>query len=212
MLVALGVGAFALTVPAWSAQSETQQGQQIFSEVQSRKLNGSNLTSEQYTRVGQYVMSRALGSTQTYEAMDDAVDRMMGTTGSDQMYRYLGERYFGNKVTPRSGYGATYGWMASMMRSYGGSGAYTGMIGRYLEEGASASRGSGAYSMMGGGGGMMGYGYANQSTSSSNGWPTGAIVAVALLGALLLGGAIFYALQRVRGHGHDGRPAAPSAS
>jgi hypothetical protein len=209
MLLALGVGVLALSVPAWSATSETQQGQQILSEVQSGKLNGTSLSSEQYAHVGQYLMSRAFSSTGAYEAMDSRMDQMMGTTGSDQMYRYLGERYFGKNVQPEGGYGAMYGRIGGMMGSYGGSGPYAGMMGRYLEEGARSSA-NGAYPMMGGGGGMMGY-YANGSASSSDGWSTAAIATVALLGALLVGAAIAFAWPRLRGRGHGPRKASPAA-
>jgi hypothetical protein len=198
MFLAIGAGLLSLSAPAWSATSETQRGAEIVSEVQSGKLSGSSLSTEQYAHVGQYLMSRAFSSTRTYEAMDNVMDRMMGTSGSDQMYRYLGERYFGKSAQPGGGYGSMYGWLGSMMRSHGGSGPYAGMMVRYLEEGAGRST-NGSYPMMGGGG-MMGY-YAGQNASGSSGWPTGAIAAVAVLGALLIGGAIMLVWPRLRGRG-----------
>jgi hypothetical protein len=207
IFLAIGAGMLALSAPAWSATSETQQGAQIVSEVQSGKLSGSSLSSEQYTHVGQYLMSRAFSSTQTYEAMDSRMDEMMGTTGSDRMYRYLGERYFGNNVQPEGGYTSMYGRIGGMMGSYGASGGYAVMMGRYLQEGPENST-NGSYPMMGRGG-MMGT-YANQSSSSSGGWPTGAIVAVAVSVALLIGGLVFLATPRLRGRG--GHPAAHGPS
>jgi hypothetical protein len=85
------------------------------------------------------------------------------------------------------------------------------MMGRYLEEGAgSSSTGNGSYGMMGGSRGMMGYGSVNQSSSSSGGWPTGAIVAVAVLGVVLIGGLLALALPRMRGRSGRGRPSPAS--
>jgi hypothetical protein len=206
---ALGAGVLTLSAPAWSAQSETQRGAQIAAEVQSGKLSASALSGEQYTRVGQYLMSRAFASTQTYEAMDNVMDRMMGTIGSDHMYRYLGERYYGKKVKLDGGSGSIYGWMGSMIRSYGGSGPYAGMMGRYLEQGAgSSSSGNGAYPMMGGGG-VMGYAYANPSASRSSGWPTAAVATVAVLAAVLLAGGLVIARRRLRSR--DGGPVTTAA-
>lgn len=209
MLLAVSVGALALSGPVLSAQSETQQGQQIVSEVQSGRRSAASLSSEQYARVGQYLMSRAFHSTENYEVMDSRMDQIMGTTGSDQMYRYLGERYLGKNVQPEDGYGSVYGRIGSMMGSYGGSGPYAGMMDHYLEQG-SGNATSGSYPM--GSGGMMGYGSANRSSSSSDGWSTRPIVAVAVLGALLIGGAILIVWPRLRRRGQGGRPAAPTAT
>jgi hypothetical protein len=56
--------------------------------------------------------------------------------------------------------------------------------------------------------GMMGYGYGYRPTASSGGgWPAGAVVAVAALGALLIGGLCALALPRVRKHWHSGTAA-----
>lgn len=47
---------------------------------------------------------------------------------------------------------------------------------------------------------MMGY-YGTSSASSTGGWPTGAILATAILAALLLGVILALALPRLRGRG-----------
>jgi hypothetical protein len=224
MFLAVGAGVLALSAPSWSATSETQQGAQVVSEVQSGRLSGSRLSSEQYTRVGQYLMSRALGSTERYEAMDSLMDRMMGQSVSDQMYLYMGERYLGKSVSPNANYRSYYGWMASMMSRYGGY--YAGMMGGYLMAAYRSVAGGGAApygGMMGGYAGgngtssnpggvhhsMMGS-YAGAGGSSSSGWSTGAIVAVAVLGAVVIGGALAFAWSRLRRRGKGPGPASPA--
>jgi hypothetical protein len=220
LLIAVALGSAA--PPLVSAASE-QQGAQVLSEVQAGKLQGTNLTSTQYQHVGQYLMSRALGSTESYEATDSLMDRMMGSSVSDQMYQYMGERYLGKSVAPNSSYEPYYGWMAEVMSRYGGS--WAGMMGGYMM-GAYRSlsgRGSVPYGgMMGGygaggspgdpsgsyplGPSMMNYAY---GTSGSGGWPTAAIAAVALLGALLVVGAVAFLRPRLRGgRGGSGTAAA----
>ncbi len=204
VIVALAIGLLALgaAVAAASPAGEQQQGAQALSEVQAGKLNGTSLTSAQYEHIGQYLMGRALGSTETYAAMDSLMDRMMGESAAGQMYRYLGERYLGRDVRPDSRSLPMYGWMASMMGAYRGHMPYAGMMGRYLR---GQGGGSGAYPMMGGGGMMGGYGV--EGKSSSGGWPAGAIVFLAVLGVLLLAGALAFALSKLRRR-HPGTPAA----
>jgi hypothetical protein len=199
VIVALAIGLLALGAPvaAASPAGEQQQGAQALSEVQAGKLKGTSLTSAQYEHVGQYLMGRALGSTRTYAAMDSLMDRMMGESAAGQMYRYLGK-----DVQPDSRSLPMYGWMASMMSAYRGATPYAGMMSRYLH--GQGGR-NGAYPMVGGAGMMGGYGV--QGTSSSGGWPTAAIVLVAVLGGLLLGGALMFALPKLGRH-HAGTPAA----
>lgn len=206
IIVALAAGLLAFSAPAAVASpaSEQQQGAQILSEVHAGKLTAQSLSTTQYEHVGQYLMGRALGSTQTYEAMDSLMDRMMGESASGQMYRYLGERYLGKSPRPDSRSLPMYGWMASMMSAYRGHMPYAGMMSNYLR-----GNNAGGYSVMGGAG-MMGGGYSVQGSSGSGGWPTGAIVLVAVLGSLLLVGVLAFALPKLRGH--QGRTAAAGRS
>jgi len=179
--------AIAAATPAVaSAASEQQQGAQVLSEVQAGKLHGTKVTSTQYQHVGQYIMGRALGSAQRYEAMDSLMDRMMGQSVSDQMYQYMGERYLGKSVAPNSSYAPYYSWMASMMSRYGGT--YAGMMGGYMMGAYNSLSGqgsaTGSYRM---GPGMMGYGYASSSQNAADsGISAGAIAGVGLLVVLLL--------------------------
>ena len=89
--------------------------------------------------------------------------------------------------------------MGTMMSGYRGS-ALAGMMGAYLN-----GRGTAGYTM---GPGMMGSAYGSTPTASSGGgWPAGAVVAVAALGAVLIGGLGALALPRVRKRWHSGTAA-----
>ena len=167
-----------------SATSEQQQGAQVLSEVRSGTLSGTNLTSAQYQQLGQYLMGRALGSSERYEAMDSLMDQRMGRVVSDQMYQYMGERYLGKNVAPNSGYAPYYSWMASMISRYGGS--YAGTMGGYMMR--AYNRLSGQGSATGGyhtGLGMMGHGYSSSQNAADGGMSTGAIIAI-VLGAIAI--------------------------
>jgi hypothetical protein len=201
IIVALAAGLLlALSAPTALASpaSEQQQGAQVLNEVGAGKLSAHGLTGTQYEHVGQYLMGHALGSTQTYEAMDSLMDRMMGQSASGQMYRYLGERYLGKNTQPDGRSLPMYGWMANMMSAYRARMPYAGMMSQYL-------RSNGGYpSMMGGG-----YNYGVQGSSSSGGWPTGAIMLVAVLGGVLLVGVLAIGLPKLRGHGTGTSTARP---
>jgi hypothetical protein len=90
--------------------------------------------------------------------------------------------------------------MGVMMSGYYGS-ALAGMMGAYLN-----GQGTAGYTM---GPGMMGY-YGNGYTpaaSSSSSWPTGAVIAVVALVAVLIVGLGALALPRVRKRWHSGTAA-----
>jgi hypothetical protein len=191
--------ALAATAPAIaSAATEQQQGAQLLSEVQGGRLRGTNLTSTQYQHVGQYLMGRALGSSQRYETMDSQMDRVMGQSVSDQMYLYMGERYLGKSVAPNSSYAPYYSWMANVMSRYGG--AYAGMMGGYMMGAYNSLSGQGSatggYHM---GPGMMGHGYASSSQNAADsGMSTSAIIAI-VLGAIGVVGLLVVLLRGVTG-------------
>jgi hypothetical protein len=230
LLLGLALSALVLGAPASAAPSETQQGAQVLGEVQAGKLKSGALTEAQYEHVGQYLMSRAVGSTQSYESMDSLMDRVMGQPASGQMYLYMGERYLGRTAAPNGRYTPFYGWMASMMGRYGG--AYAGMMGGYMMgayralSGASSAPYAG---MMGGSlrppagqgsgnaggpagfnplGGMMRHS-GTVAPSGSGDWSAGAIIAVAVLAAALLAGGLALGLPKLRARrGGSATPAA----
>jgi hypothetical protein len=182
-----------LAAPAWaSVASEQQEGTQVLSAIHKGKLKGTSLSSSQYEHVGEYLMGRALGSTAAHERMNSLADQMMGSAAVEEMHIYLGERYLG-KSTPQVSrrYAPMYG-LIGMMTGYRGT-SIAGMMSGYLNS-QSQSQSTGGYTT---GGGMMGYGTGSPANSSS-GWPTGAIVAVAILAALLLAGTIVLVVRRPR--------------
>lgn len=191
--------AFAAPALADSVAAEQAQGAQVLAQVQHGALSPKNLTTDQYQVVGEYLMGRALGSTQVHQRMKTLMDEMMGSSASDQMHIYLGKRFLGVSVTPSSRDSQLYGLMGSMMSGYHGS-ELAGMMGAYLN-----GQGTAGYGM---GPGMMGYRYGHTPTASSGGgWPAGAVVAVAVLGTVLIGGLAALALPRVRKRGHSGTAA-----
>lgn len=182
-----------------SVASEQAQGAQVLSQVQHGTLNPKSLTSDQYQNLGEYLMGQALGSTPLHQRMNTLMDEMMGPSASDQMHIYLSKRYLGVSVTPSRQYSQLYGLMGVMMSGYHGS-ALAGMMGAYLN-----GQGTAGYTM---GPGMMGYGYGYTPTASSGGgWPAGAVIAVAVLGVVLIGGGAAVALPRVRKRLHSGTAA-----
>jgi hypothetical protein len=190
---------FAAPALADSAAAEQAQGAQVLNQVQHGTVTPKGLTSDQYQNLGEYLMGRALGSTQAHQRMTTLMDEMMGPSAADQMHIYLGKRYLGVGVTPSSRYTQLWGLMGVMMSGYRGS-ALAGMMGAYLN-----GQGAAGYTM---GPGMMGYAYGYSPTASSGGgWPAGAVVAVIALGAVLIVGLGALALPRVRKRRHSGTAA-----
>jgi hypothetical protein len=190
----------ALAVPAFadSVTTEQQQGGQILAQVHRGKLSPKSLTNDQYQNVGEYLMGQALGSTPVHQRRNTLMDEMMGAGASGQMHIYLGKRYLGIDATAGARYGALYGLMSAMMSGYRGS-ALAGMMSAYLN-----GQGKAGYSA---GPGMMGYSYAyTPTTKSSDGWPTGAVIAVAILGTLLAAGALAFATPRFKGRSRRPTP------
>jgi preprotein translocase subunit SecG len=202
---------FALAAPALaSVTSEQQEGAQTLSAVHQGKLKASGLTSTQYEHVGEYLMGQALGSTASHERMNTLMGEMMGSSAVDQMHVYLGQRYLGNNAQIPGRYAPMYGLMG-MMTGYR-SGSIASMMSGYLN---TQSQSTGSYgTMMGSGNGSTGYYGTQTSASSSDGWPTGAIVATAVLAALLLGGLVALvvpAFRRRSGRPPRGGPASTPA-
>jgi hypothetical protein len=198
LALALGL-TFAAPALADSVTAEQAQGAQVLSQLQHGTLSPKSLTTGQYQNLGEYLMGRALGSTQLHQRMNTLMDGMMGPSASDQMHIYLGKRFLGVNATPSGQYSRLYGLMGVMMSGYRGS-TLAGMMGAYLN-----GQGAAGYPM---GPGMMGQAYAYPpAASSGSGWPTGAVVAVLALGALLIAGLGALALPRVRKRRHSGTAA-----
>jgi hypothetical protein len=182
--------AIAAPAAADSVATEQQHGAQVLTQVHQGKLGPTSLTSDQYQNLGEYLMGKALGSTQLHQRMNTLMDQMMGASAADQMHIYLGKRYLGINATPGNRYGALYGLMGAMMSGYRGS-SLAAMMSAYL-----SGQGASGYPTSAG---MMGYGHGNTPAANAGaGWPTGAIIAVTILGVLLIGGALAFAFPRLR--------------
>jgi hypothetical protein len=201
---------FALAAPTWaSVASEQQEGSQILSAVHEGKLKSSSLSSTQYEHVGEYLMGQALGSTASHERMNTLMGEMMGSTAVDQMHVYLGKRYLGNSAQIPGPYAPMYGLMG-MMTGYR-SGSIASMMSGYLNGASQSTGGSGGMMGTGTRAGMMGY-YGTSSASSTGGWPTGAVVATAVLAALLLGGLVAFVVPALRRRGGQGPRSGPAST
>jgi hypothetical protein len=200
LLAAASALALLAVAPAGaSVASEQREGAQIVSAVHAGKLKGTSLSSSQYEHVGEYLMGQALSSTASHERMNSLMEQMMGAAAVDQMHSYLGQRYFGKSAQIPGRYAPMYG-LIGMMTGYRGS-SLAGMMSGYLNSHITTPNTTLGHGMMG---------YATQtSASSSDGWPTGAIIATAVLAALLLGGLIALLLPALRRHGAQRHPGSP---
>jgi hypothetical protein len=196
---------FVLAAPALaSVASEQQEGAQIMTAVHEGKLKGNSLSSSQYEHVGEYLMGQALGTTASHERMNSLMGEMMGSTAVDQMHVYLGKRHFGKSAQIPGRYAPMYGLMG-MMTGYRG-GSIAGMMSGYLN---GQSQGTTPNTTLGTG--MMGYYGTQTSSGSTSGWPTGAVVATAVLGALLLAALVGLGVAMLRRRGGQ-RPRSGPAS
>ena len=124
-----------------SVATEQAQGAQILSQVQHGSLSAKALTSDQYQKLGEYLMGRALGSPQLHQRINTLMDEMMGSSASDQMHIYLAKRFLGVRIAPSSRYRQLHGLMGAMMSGYRGS-ALAGMMGAYLNGQGTAGYGA----------------------------------------------------------------------
>jgi hypothetical protein len=171
-----------------SVASEQAQGSQILNAIHAGTLNANSLSSSQYQQVGEYMMGQGLGSTTAHERMNTLMDEVMGPAAADRMHLYLGERYLGRSAQIQGRYAPMYG-LIGMMMGYRGS-SIAGMMSRYLGGGGTASSITGY--------GMMGGGIGQPANSTGGGWPTGAVLVIAVLAALLLAGALALTMPAVR--------------
>jgi uncharacterized membrane protein len=157
-----------IAAPAMGATGEEQQGARLLRSVQAGDVACASLTTDEFERIGEYVMGQMLGSPAAHAAMDRQIIATMGRRGEEQAHLFMGRRFAGC-ATGRApvAFGAMMGMMgAGMMGSaYGGSGMMD--------------------SAAGGTGGMMGFGYASPAASRNDGWNTADTVMVVLMGLLI---------------------------
>ncbi|MBK5220004.1 MAG: SHOCT domain-containing protein [Thermoleophilia bacterium] len=95
VLIAGGLLALIPGVAVASTAQEEQEGSKILRELESGKLQCNDAGAEDFERVGEYVMGRMLGSTNSHEAMDGAMSRMMGSDSEPQIHEAMGRRFAG---------------------------------------------------------------------------------------------------------------------
>ncbi|EHN09397.1 hypothetical protein PAI11_37310 [Patulibacter medicamentivorans] len=129
--VAVVVVLAALAVaPRASAATEAQQGAQLLARVQDGRATCSSLTTDDFDRIGEYVMERMLGSAASHEAMNRQMRAMMGSAGEQRAHVYMGRRFAGC-ATGRApaGLGAAIGMMGVGMMGASGDGSRGTMMG-----------------------------------------------------------------------------------
>ncbi len=159
----------------------------------SSRRNCSQLTAQDFDRVGEHVMERMLGSTQAHESMDRLMAQMMGPANERRMHVVMGERFTGCGNSPLpGGYAGMMGAMGMMggfgpngQGGAGAGGAYgPGMMGGFgsAPGNRAAPGGDGAYGL----GSMMGVDRGRGDDGNGN-MPVGWMIAMILV--LVLGGA-----------------------
>jgi uncharacterized membrane protein len=122
-LVGLALGLALPAVALGSVADEQREGAQLFQQVQSGAKTCSQLSTANFERIGEYVMGQMVGSTSAHEAMNSAMQRMMGTQGEEQMHVLLGRRMSG------CGGGTAPSSYSTMMGLMGGFASGGGMMG-----------------------------------------------------------------------------------
>jgi hypothetical protein len=112
-------------------QKEQDEGLQIFQELQNKQITCQDLTDDNFNKLGDYFMWKALGSTESHAAMDQRITQMMGDNGNTQMHIILGKRgsgCFSNISIPSN----TPSFMMGMMNNaYANEGGGKNMMGNW---------------------------------------------------------------------------------
>lgn len=177
-VIAVLVFLLAPTMTFGSVADEQRQGAKLSAQLRSGAKTCTQLSNEDFDHIGEYVMGRALGSTQLHEAMNQRMSTMMGQQAEQRMHELMGRRFSGcdQGQASRVGMmdsgmmGGTGGGWARMMRSgdwgWMMNGAWQGMSRADWQQLESRLLGSGV-------------------SSGSGGLSATAIIAIALGAALL---------------------------
>jgi hypothetical protein len=189
-----------------SLADEVAAGRQVAQRLQAGATSCNKLSDADFEHLGEYVMERMLGSRAAHRAMNDRMTAMMGDANSERMHELMGRRYAGCATQ-----GAGVGMTGPGMMGGGAGAASGGGWGAMMASGDFAWMRDGAWRHMSRadwqrvGSSWMGPGM----MSRSDGWSTGAVLAV-VLGGLALGGLAMYALLRRPRRRH--RPPGPAAT
>lgn len=170
--VFLALTVFSVIAPsALATRAEEQQGAALLRDFHAGKQSCASLTSRQFELIGEYVMSRIIGSPAAHDAMNARMKQMMGPRGEAQAHIFLAQRNLG--CTNGAGPPASFGRMMGIVGYYRGRGGMgSGMMGANGAASGSNGHYSGRSGMMGG--------------HHDGGWGTGTIVLVVLLGGALV--------------------------
>jgi uncharacterized membrane protein len=174
-LAVLSSTAATVAAPAELVAAEEQQGARVLRAVEDGKRLCTDLSTQEFERVGEYVMGRMAGSTSAHRSMNDLMARMMGERSEERMHELLGQRFTGCARRGTANFGAMMGMMGGMA-------------------------GTGGPGMMGG---RSGDGYGSLGSSGDDDSDLAAVLMVVLMAALV--GLVALALWRWRpGPGRSG--------
>ena len=172
-----------------SLADEVNAGKAIAARVDAGTAVCQSLGTIDFEHLGEYVMERMVGSRSAHEAMNARMDAIMGSENTDRMHEALGRGYAGCATTG-SGGGHGMGSGGMMGGSAGGWGAMMGSGYAWMRNGTWQHMTGADWQRAGAS--MMGSGWMH---AGSGGLSTGAVIGV-VLGALLLGGLVVYAVLR----------------
>jgi len=139
-LAVLGSGSWTAASEAESVADEEQQGAVVLRAMEDGKRSCGDISTQEFERVGEYVMGRMAGSTSAHRSMNDLMASMMGERTEERMHQLLGRRFTGCARRGAASFGAMMGMMggvagnggAGMMggRSGDGYGSFGSMMGR----------------------------------------------------------------------------------
>ena len=112
-------------------QNEQNAGQVIYQKLQNGQITCQQLSEDNFDKLGDYFMWKALGNTQAHAAMDERMTQMMGDQENTQMHIILGKRgsgCFSNFAVPSN----TPSFMMGMMNNvYANGGGVKNMMGNW---------------------------------------------------------------------------------
>ncbi|HSD98289.1 MAG TPA: hypothetical protein VLB73_01145 [Patescibacteria group bacterium] len=110
-------------------QQDEAQGKQLFQELQNNQTNCQKLTSSDFEKIGEYVMSQRFNNTNAHIQMNDNIKGMMGDNGEENMHTQLGITAAGCSTNRKGGGNTMMGWNGfGMMGSYGVNGGFWGFL------------------------------------------------------------------------------------
>jgi hypothetical protein len=121
--------ALALLAPASALASladEQRQGAALVTALQSGDKVCGTLSNDDFEHIGEYVMGRALGSTNAHQSMNERMRLMMGDQGEERMHQLMGRRFAGCSSAVPNGAGNAMG--PGMMGGYYGHGGWGAMM------------------------------------------------------------------------------------